>query len=298
MTAGQARVDRLEELLATRAVEGLDTAETLELEALLAEFEGVDPVRFDEAAAFVWLAGWSAAAEEPLPESVAARVRAQLASGDGEPPARSEPRGSTPRYSSGETATAQPGAAGTSPRPPRRPGPQWGWAAAAAALVLALAGWWPQLFDRPVDEPVALADARDRLVEEAPDAVELEWQASDDPLAEGVSGHVVWSESAQRGYLTFRNIPDNDPSEQQYQLWVFDDERDERYPVDGGVFDAPADYEDEVVIPIRSQLPIHSAEMFAVTLEEPGGAVVSERDRILWVAERDDAAESLDDEGI
>jgi anti-sigma-K factor RskA len=57
-------------------------------------------------------------------------------------------------------------------------------------------------------------------------------------------------------------------------LWIFDGTRDKRYPVDGGVFDVPANSA-EVVIPIRATLPIRKAAAFAVTVEKPGGVVVS-----------------------
>ncbi len=277
MIAAGGKIERVEQLLTTRAVEGLDSADSLELEGLLGELEGVDPTRFDEAAAAAWLAGFPPEAETPLPADVRARVEAHLSGLSGEQSAPAEPIGPERRAPSSDAAATGRGSSG------------WGWVAAAAALVLAVAGWWPQLFDRPEDEPFALAEARDRLLQEAPDAVRIEWEAMDHPLAQGVTGHVVWSESAQRGYMTFRDLPENDPAEQQYQLWVFDAERDEQYPVDGGVFDAPVEADEEVVVPIRSQLTVRQAEMFAVTLEEAGGVVVSERDAVLWVAQHDEA---------
>ena len=59
-----------------------------------------------------------------------------------------------------------------------------------------------------------------------------------------------------------------------------DGERDKRYPVDGGVFDVPAN-SGEVVIPIHAELPIRKLAAFAVTIEKPGGVVVSARDRVV-----------------
>ena len=50
-------------------------------------------------------------------------------------------------------------------------------------------------------------------------------------------GEVVWSAAEQRGYLRIAGLPVNDPKARQYQLWIFDARRDERYPVDSGVFD-------------------------------------------------------------
>jgi anti-sigma-K factor RskA len=66
----------------------------------------------------------------------------------------------------------------------------------------------------------------------------------------------------------------------QYQLWIFDGGRDQRYPVDGGVFDVPTNAT-EVVIPIHAALPVLSAKAFAVTVEKPGGVVVSGRQHVV-----------------
>jgi hypothetical protein len=66
----------------------------------------------------------------------------------------------------------------------------------------------------------------------------------------------------------------------QYQLWIFDAARDQRYPVDGGVFDVPANA-GEVVIPIRASLMVRKPAAFAVTLEKPGGVVVSGREHVI-----------------
>jgi hypothetical protein len=76
----------------------------------------------------------------------------------------------------------------------------------------------------------------------------------------------------------------NAPDEYQYQLWIFDRNRDERYPVDGGVFDMPPGG-DAAEVPIQAKLAVAEPTLFAVTVEEPGGVVVSSRARIATVAE-------------
>jgi hypothetical protein len=83
--------------------------------------------------------------------------------------------------------------------------------------------------------------------------------------------------------MRFRDLLANDPDQYQYQLWIFDAERDERYPIDGGVFDVRGDGE-EVIVPIRAKLQVLQPAMFAVTVERPGGVVVSNRERICLVA--------------
>ena len=83
--------------------------------------------------------------------------------------------------------------------------------------------------------------------------------------------------------MTFRGLPANDPTRTQYQLWIFDQNQDERHPVDGGVFDiAPGS--SEAVVPITAKLAVHTPTLFAVTIEKPGGVVVSSRQRLVLAA--------------
>ena len=117
-----------------------------------------------------------------------------------------------------------------------------------------------------------------------PDALRLPWQATSDPTAANAAGEVVWSGTRQTGFMRIRGLASNDPARLQYQLWVFDAQRDDRYPVDGGVFDVPAGRQ-EVVVPIDVKLPVDDAVLFAVTVEKPGGVVVSSRERIALLAQ-------------
>jgi anti-sigma-K factor RskA len=106
------------------------------------------------------------------------------------------------------------------------------------------------------------------------DAVKVTLGATKDPAASGVTGDAVWDPQSQTGFLHFVGLASNDPRVRQYQIWVFDGNRDKRYPVDGGVFDVPAGVS-EVVIPIHTSLSIGQAKAFAVTVEKAGGVVVS-----------------------
>ena len=116
----------------------------------------------------------------------------------------------------------------------------------------------------------------------APDVRLASWTPTEDPSAEGVEGRVAWSDALQSGYMLFEGLPENDPDEGQYQLWIFDATRDEAHPVDGGVFDVPPG--EEVVVPIRAKLPVAEATLFAITVERPGGVVVSKRERLPLLA--------------
>jgi hypothetical protein len=243
--------ERTHALLADRALEGLSEAEARELEQL----GGAGDDSLDLAAAAVALSELGPL--EPLPELLAARVRAA---------ARPEAR-RRPRWDLGRTA---------------------GWLAAAAALLLAVFAWSrpPHVVEKivKVEVPARLptpAERRAELLAQAADARTLAWSATPDPAARGATGDVVWSESRQQGYLRIRGLSANDPSRAQYQLWIFDARREQAHPVDGGVFDVQGG---EVVVPIRAAIKVFEPTLFAVTVERPGGVVVSKRERIVLTA--------------
>jgi len=98
--------------------------------------------------------------------------------------------------------------------------------------------------------------------------------------APGVSGEVVWHQDLQQGYMVFENLPVNDPSAEQYQLWIVDGAP--THPVDGGVFDVTSS--GEVIVPIDPKLEIKNPVAFGVTVEPPGGVVVSDRTKRVVVA--------------
>ena len=171
--------------------------------------------------------------------------------------------------------------------PPRQS--RTGWLVAAACLLLAVAGWWPRLVALATSENGTSvgqfsADwSRQHLLDVGGPAVRRwPWSAAEGG-APGVSGDVVWDNTQQVGFLTFTGLEPNDSLRHQYQLWIVDAARDERYPVDGGVFDVPATA-GPVVIPVRATVPVREPLAFVVTVEKPGGAVVSGRERVVAVA--------------
>jgi anti-sigma-K factor RskA len=120
-------------------------------------------------------------------------------------------------------------------------------------------------------------------VARARDAVVAAWSPGGDPAGAEVSGEMAWSGAAQVGVMRLSGLEPNAVG-LQYQLWIFDGTRDERYPVDGGVFDVPPGAE-EVEVPVRPAVPVRSPVLFAVTVERAGGVVVSDRERIATLAE-------------
>jgi hypothetical protein len=126
------------------------------------------------------------------------------------------------------------------------------------------------------------AEARAALLASQPFALRRNWSAAGDPSGRGVTGDVVWDARTQTGYMRFVGLRRNDVAREQYQLWIFDGRRDERFPVDGGVFDSSGD--GELVVPIRATLPVGTPLAFAVTVERAGGVVVSSRERVVVIA--------------
>lgn len=300
MTAGttNGENERLEELLVSDWGEELSDAERAELASLLEMHR--DRARDVETAAGAACAAFALAdrgRKDPPPELLD-RIRRQAIEhfGPGDPGSRPVPDATSPRRD--RRRHRRPEAPGTPERSGRAwPGAGW-WIALAASVVLAVAGWLPRLGPEPpppepivVEVPVAPPEPPPpkvrlaRLAAEA-DARQIPWTTTEDPWVDEVEGAVVWSNDKQEGYMTFSGLPPNDPREHRYQLWIFDETRDERYPVDGGLFDIETS-RGEVVVPIAAKLPVREPKLFAVTLEGPDGVVVSSREHVLVVAQLD-----------
>jgi hypothetical protein len=161
--------------------------------------------------------------------------------------------------------------------------------AAVACLLLAVIGWWPRLSTIAHDaahgvSPLLATAERGREHLLRSDHAQLgRWSwTHESGVSADVQGEVVWDGSRQEGYLTLSGLPANEHA-RQYQLWIFDAGRDERYPVDGGVFDVPAG-QPTLTVPIRPTLRVNQPVAFAVTLENAGGVVVSDRSHLMALA--------------
>ena len=147
--------------------------------------------------------------------------------------------------------------------------PALSWAVACACLVLVfLKPWQPQ---PATGLPTTVAALHETLGTRQ-GVVDLAWRGLGDPAFDRVSGYVRWDAAAQQGVMRLDGMPVNDPALAQYQLWIVDPQRDAN-PVDGGVFDLT---EGENLVAIDAKLQIVGAKAFAITLEQPGGVVVSE----------------------
>jgi len=175
---------------------------------------------------------------------------------------------------------------------PRRSNWNWlGWAAAAAACVaLAVNIWFTRMPERDVivdvppvnTPPMTMAERRQQMMDTSADMVKANWAAGGMADMKDVSGDIVWSDAKQQGYMRLKGLPANDGTKETYQLWIFDETQDQKTPIDGGVFNVNAN--GEVIIPINPKLKTRNPSMFAITVEKPGGVVVSERKKMAALA--------------
>lgn len=278
--------NRLEELRCDAAAQGLSDAERAEMAALLGaggatrgvgDEHDADQLSLDRAAAALMLA--FAAQDGEQRAEMPASLRAKIIDAVARAP-REGGSGAAPKLR----------LAGT---PQDRPAPlaipatrmNWfPWLLAAACLALAVVAWWPQRGGSGEVPSLTLAEARQQLLA-APGSRTVSWAQND----LGVTGDIVWNNERQEGYMRFAGLPANDPTDIQYQLWIFDGKRqlhNEFHAVDGGVFDVEK-REGEVIIRITPKLRVFEPALFAITSEPPGGVVKhtdTEKHRILLVA--------------
>jgi hypothetical protein len=274
--------EAMADLLVKQVTEGLSPDEQRALDVLDSAVASANRREFERAAAAICLA--ASANAEALPSDLARHLVRQAEEHFAAAGARVA------------GVAAERGTAAARPPPAAVPkSGMYGWLAAAACLVLAVFAWYRS---PPPAEPVAETNPPAQVAPPPPtpavptpseeraallsksDSLKVTFGATKDPAAHGVSGDVVWDPVTQRGFMHFVGLAPNDRALRQYQLWIFDGGRDQRYPVDGGVFDVPANAT-EVVIPIHAALPVRSAKAFAVTIERPGGVVVSGREHVV-----------------
>lgn len=167
---------------------------------------------------------------------------------------------------------------------PRRTG-SIGWIAAAIATLIAAVGWLrtpPAPPTPPVVRELSVGEKLAALLKD-PATATVTLAAQKEPAAKGASAQAIWNNQKQQGYLRLKGLAQNDPTKEQYQLWIFDSTR-ETYPIDAGVFDVSQAQIDpatgDTLIPIRPSVPVRNPAAIAVTLEQPGGVVVTTKERL------------------
>jgi hypothetical protein len=267
---------RLDDLLVDRATGGLDRKDALELEGMLSVLPDSEADRMDLATA-----AFDLSLSEDLNEELPKELRGRIAN-DAQHFYQSYNQLKPIAEDAGPSvvpfaAKSQDGSSGT---PDAAPMLAWsGWLAAAAILVFSiLTTWQPK-------EPDPPAIAREKLIASPNNYVSWDWTTTEDPAGLSAQGDVVFSMDRQEGYMRIQGLKVNDPSKEVYQLWIFDQTRNTTYPVDGGVFSISEGDGGEIIVPIDSKLLVRQPNLFAITVEEPGGVVVSGRERIVLLAQ-------------
>lgn len=286
--------EKLLNLLADQSLFGLSEAENTELEKLKREFpEFQNDDSFEFAAAAINISNLEI--NQPLP----AHLQTRILNDAEEFFASSEESQNAVSIKPEQTASAKAAPVNVLFENEPKKLPWWSWlgwgAAALAAIALAVNLWQtsvqpkteivknPETIQTPTPEPSAEQKRRQLLASSAGDIVRASWTEPDSKNAKQISGDIVWSSAEQKGYMRFRGLPANDPNKETYQLWIFDENQSEKYPIDGGVFDV-SDKSGEVVVPIDPAIKVKKPTMFAVTKEKPGGVVVSDRRNMVAVA--------------
>ena len=296
--------ERLEELMVDAATQGLAPQDQAELDAALAN----DPALRKEAEAYELAA---TAAELALAgsdgEALPASLHNKLVTGaTAHLPGVAKTMQLVGTEADKPAAQDQPDA-----QPAKQPfkwtdGRAFGWYAAAAAMIALCV----TLLDPPVETVTVTKTVEVPVVEEVIRIVEVPQVPDPEPTAaeqyaalageagtvtanwgfnadpEGgaderfaqAGGEVIWNADTQTGFMKLTGMPVNDPTVEQYQLWIVDASRDTNVEntnrIDGGVFDVTA--AGEVIIPIDAKLMARNAAAFAITLETPGGVVESQ----------------------
>ncbi len=278
MTAsGAYNPDRLSELLAGKALCDLALEEEREFDTLAARAAAdlsTEPFELTAAALdLFYIAEEEAIAhssDEPLPESLAAAIQTSADSvmRTRAVDARTEP---APQPAPTRSEPAIAGRIG----PDRNSSAGLAWLAAAAAIALAAIAWWP------ASAPDLNTKLGNLLTSDA-QRVQWKWQGLGELESSAIGGEAIWSQERDEGYMRFSGLPVNDPSVEQYQLWIFDPSQSDATPIDGGVFDIDAD--GNAIVEIDPKLSPTGPTMFAITIEQPGGVVVSSRERLVLIA--------------
>jgi len=261
-SSGNSNSERWEDLQITRLLFGLSLEEQAEFDRLTEILPVEQKASFEQVVASLDLA-WSDPQSMPLPDHLRKAIRS-----------RAIEELTTPAIQPFGPTTV----GGARPSPSTK----LPWLVAAACMAITAMTLFTSVPIAPKKEiSLSLTEQRSKLISTTEDLVQADWGEGPNPI-DDAAGDVIWSSSQQQGFMRFRGLPVNDPTKAQYQLWIFDRNQSAETPIDGGVFDISSDQ--EAVVPIQAKLRAQNVYMFAVTIEKPGGVVVSSRVNLPLVA--------------
>lgn len=241
------------DLLADRAVQGLDATETRALGALLHNASWLDDGSFERSAAAIELAF-----RDPRPEPLPPFLRRRL---------EVEGRRLISEQAPDDAFDAAPVI--PHPRGRRLRTSPWIGFATAASLVLAL-GWFVRYANTPI-ETHCILERMDRLAQDESrrelmaeeDVVRMAWSS---PTDDDPHGEIVWSSGRQEGVVWVENLP-AEARGSTLHLWIF--RRDGAgSAIDGGAF--TADAEGGAVIAVALAGESVEPLRFALTIDHEG----------------------------
>lgn len=292
--------DRLLELLAERALVGLDADQQRELESSLQTHPDFDAECLDRTAALLDLAA-AAGDTEPLPYQLQDRIRADSRLGLQTRPSTGDGQGARARAVGSEDGSGDPSYQSTRAQTIDLAKPSHesrihrrevvAWLAAAACLLLAVFVWYtrppqdsptiansePPATPATVDTPdpstatPTVAQLREQLLASGHDVLHLQLVSSDSgAVAREPGGDIVWSNGLQTGYLRLQGLVKNELPQRQYQLWIIGDDASGNEVINGGVFFVDRS-SGEQVLPIQADHFVQQPMMFLVSVEPLGG---------------------------
>ena len=262
-SSGNSNSERWEELQITQLLFGLTLDEQAEFDRLSETLPVEQKASFEQVVASLDLT-WSDHQSMPLPDHLRKAIRTRAI----------EELNTPAIHPAGPTAAAAVTRPNASTKLP--------WLVAAACMAITAMTLFTAIPITPKKEiSLSLSEQRSKLIASTQDLVQAKWGEGFHPI-KNAEGDVVWSPSHQQGFMRFTGLPVNDPTKAQYQLWIFDRNQSAETPIDGGVFDISSDQ--EAVVPIQAKLRVQEAYQFAVTIEKPGGVVVSSRSNLPLLA--------------
>lgn len=270
--------EKLLELLSDQVIFGLDENESAELERLKRRYSDWEDDSFETAATAISLS--KLPIDEELPGHLREKITMLAEDFFSQKEGITNDFGTTPTDSKISI---------TETEPARSFGWNWlGWAVAAVALVaLGINIWYLQ--NQPTEEiakippptarPTPTMNEKLNQLLASNDSIKARFDAM---VFETFKGDVVWSNSEQKGYIRVSGLPVNNKSKSTYQFWIFDAVQGEKTPVSGGTFNI--DENGEVIIPINADVKVSDPKAFAITVEKPGGVVVSKQEKVAGIA--------------
>ena len=108
-----------------------------------------------------------------------------------------------------------------------------------------------------------------------PDALNINWMRTLNPLAKNIQGDIVWSSLMQQGMMRFANLTSL-PKGQQYHLWIYDLTSPADEPVSVVTFSPDLKIPTELLIPFTTNKKINEPYKFMVMLEYTDPSITPE----------------------